>query len=196
MKLTRAYKKRLEPTSNLKNLCSYLEATRSLLAMILQIPPFDPSTSLRTTFLLRLTNDVLSCIPGYTPTLEEVPELADWLDDLDQAWVVVLRLQVWDPCAGAGVVVDLPADSDLKTSPMSQTEKTRLKSLLIGGMEMLEEQMEALSVDSNGQVEGVQHAETLTASEAFNDLFSRTSEELGMAEEKPSSATEVGICCA
>ncbi|KAF9265917.1 hypothetical protein L218DRAFT_986087, partial [Marasmius fiardii PR-910] len=186
IELTRAYKKRLEPTSNVRNLSSYLQGTRSLLAMTLQIPPFDPSTSLRTTFLLRLTNDAFSCIPGYTPTLEEVPDLVDWLDDLDQAWMVVLRLQVWDPREGVGVAVDLPANSDLKSSPMSQTEKTRLKSLLLGGMEMLEEWVEGLSGDSSN----VQGTETLTVAEVFNDLFSRTSKELGIAEDQPSSATE------
>ncbi|KAL0572542.1 hypothetical protein V5O48_009421 [Marasmius crinis-equi] len=164
-----------------------------MLSMILQIPPFDPSTSLRTAFLLRLTNDVFGSIPGYAPSRDVLPVLADWLDDIDQAWVVVLRLQVWDRNEGVGIAVDLPADSDLRSSPMNQTEKTRLKSLLVGGMEMLEEWIGILT---DGDVGGQDaNSKTLTVPDAFNDVFSRTCKELGIAEENPISSGEVGMSC-
>ncbi|ESK83757.1 hypothetical protein Moror_2075 [Moniliophthora roreri MCA 2997] len=183
IKLTRAYKKRVEPDSNVATLPSYLEITQKLLSMILQIPPFDPSTPLRTTFLLRLTNDVLNAIPGYTPNTQDLPTLLDWLDDLDQAWLVVLRLQVWDPKEGAGVTVEIPGDSNVRSSPMSQTERTRLKSLLLSGMEMLEGWMECLddrTADADEEESGMEDMlERLDVREGFNEVFSRTFRELG-----------------
>ncbi|KAK1229331.1 hypothetical protein PQX77_007620 [Marasmius sp. AFHP31] len=218
IELTRAFKKRLvinsrsprverttsfpicslEPTSNVRTLPEYLQATGATLSMILQIPPFDPSTSLRTAFLLRLTNEVFASIPGYPPSLGALPDLADWLDDIDQAWIVVLRLQVWDRNEGVGVTVDLPANSDLKSSPMNQTERTRLKSLLVGGMEMLEDWIGELKdgseSDGRGQVQV--DSENLTVSDAFNDLFSRTCSELEIGEENPIPlTTEIEMTC-
>ncbi|KAJ8093451.1 hypothetical protein AAF712_002239 [Marasmius tenuissimus] len=199
IELTRAFKKRLEPTSNVGTLPEYLQATGVMLSMILQIPPFDPSTSLRTAFLLRLTNEVFASIPGYPPSLGALPDLADWLDDIDQAWVVVLRLQVWDRNEGVGVTVDLPAASDLKSSPMNQTERTRLKSLLVGGMEMLEDWIGAMKDGSESESDGrgqVADSENLTVPDAFNDLFSRTCSLLEIGEENPiPSTTEIEMTC-
>ncbi len=68
---------------------AYLEETRHILALVLQIPPIDPSTSLRTAYLLRLTGESLGSIPGYKigtgdGVREILQDLADFLDDLDQ----------------------------------------------------------------------------------------------------------------
>ncbi|KAK7040275.1 hypothetical protein VNI00_009742 [Paramarasmius palmivorus] len=187
IKLTRGYKKRLDPDSHVPTLPSYLEVTQKLLSMILQIPPFDPSTSLRTTFLLRLTSDAFNAIPGYTPNAQDLPTLIDWLDDLDQAWLVVLRLQVWDPKEGAGITVELSTNSNVRSSPITQTERTRLKSLLLGAVEMLEGWMECLDgrtadVDGDeeqGDMEGM--LGRLEVRDGFNDVFSRTLRELGQS---------------
>jgi hypothetical protein len=122
------------------------------LAFILQIPPIDPSTSLRVAYLLHLTGDALGSITGYklAQTEEEaqstLQDLADFLDDLDQAWVAVLKSQVWDPTAGEGVDFVFPTtngetENQLRQSPPSQTDLARLKSLLYSGEANLEEWM-------------------------------------------------------
>ena len=54
-----------EESSTIRTLHAYLEASWHVLKVILQIPPVDPSTSLRTAYLLRLTGDVLKSITGY-----------------------------------------------------------------------------------------------------------------------------------
>ncbi|KAF9018419.1 hypothetical protein BDZ89DRAFT_1140024 [Hymenopellis radicata] len=110
LNMTRGYKKRSEPTTHLPTLQFYLESASTLLGLILQIPPVDPSTSLRTSYLLHLTNDVFGSATGYAPTAQNVVDLVDWLDDLDQAWLAVLHAQVWDPRKGAGM--DLVVDAD------------------------------------------------------------------------------------
>ncbi|KAG5637910.1 hypothetical protein H0H81_002671 [Sphagnurus paluster] len=171
-----------EPTTHLPTLREYLDAARKILSLILQIPPIDPSTSLRTAFLLRLTNDTLGSIVGYSPDSESLPEALDWLDDLDQAWLAILRAQVWDPAAGAGVdlYIDVAgASAGVKSSPVSQTERTRLRSLLIGSSASLEEWLE------NRKEHGVdgEDVETmlqrLGLQSEFDDLFSRTLDYLG-----------------
>lgn len=140
------------------------------MSLILQIPPIDPSTSLRTAFLLRLTNDVLSSIPGYPASPEVLLEVIDWLDDLDQAWLAVLQSQVWDPQAGAGADLLIEAACGMKSSPVTQTETTRLRSLLVGGTASLEEWLEGCSPEKD--VEGM--LERLGLQSEFDGLFSRT----------------------
>ncbi|KII89430.1 hypothetical protein PLICRDRAFT_698472 [Plicaturopsis crispa FD-325 SS-3] len=179
--ITRAYKKRTVPQSststapdtplNIPTLTSYLAATREVLSLILQIPPIDPSTSLRTTFLLRFTGETMSCICGYPPVAEDIPELLEWLDDLDNAWLTVLQARVWDPSLRAGVDLIIPAEEFSKpvhSTPLNQTERTRLRSLLVGGTSSLEEWLAGI-VDEEGEGE----------QQALDDLFSRTLEELG-----------------
>ncbi|KAF9009667.1 hypothetical protein BDQ17DRAFT_1274673, partial [Cyathus striatus] len=171
LELTRGYKKRSQPTSSVKTLHAYLSAARHLLSFILQIPPVDPSTSLRTTYMLRLTGDVLGAVCGYpltaSPTAPEdltedamdtspdstmpnvntpaaleadprstLTELIDFLDDLDQAWLAVLQRQLWDPDEGTGV--DLVLDVTYKSTPLTQTDIARLRSIIVGGEEVLE----------------------------------------------------------
>ncbi|KAJ7145010.1 hypothetical protein C8R43DRAFT_1108830 [Mycena crocata] len=193
LELTRNYKKRSQPSTHLPTLTLYLEASRTLLSLILQIPPIDPSTSLRTAYLLRLTNDVLASAPGYPADGETIPILLDWLDDLDQAWLSVLQAQVWDAENGpADLVIDAEAAATgMKSSPVSQTERTRLRSLLIGGSATLEEWLAAgestphtiIEEDEDetaspmGDVENV--LERLGVQDGFDELFFRTLQELG-----------------
>ncbi|KAH0584629.1 hypothetical protein H2248_010162 [Termitomyces sp. 'cryptogamus'] len=181
LQLMRGYKKRSEPTTHLPTLHDYLDASRQILSLILQIPPIDPSTSLRTAYLLRLTNDALSSIVGYPPDSDSLPEALDWLDDLDQAWLTVLEAQVWDPSTGAGVDLYIDAadaSGGIKTSPMSQTERTRLRSLLVGSSTSLEEWLENGKESQEEQnVENM--LERLGLQAEFDDLFSRTLDHLG-----------------
>lgn len=171
-----------DPSSTLETLSSYLQATHTVLSMILQIPPLDPSASLRTTLLLRLTGEVMSSIPGYKPDVQTLPQLLDWLNDLDRGWLAVLRSQAWDPDAHAGV--DLALDSQvvdgslaaLHSTPMNQTERTRLRSLLISGTATMEEWLVAL--DTGGQDYDMV-LETLGLQQGFDDLFSGTLAEMG-----------------
>ncbi|KAG6815354.1 hypothetical protein H0H93_010064 [Arthromyces matolae] len=180
LQLMRGYKKRSEPTTHLPTLHDYLEASRKILTLILQIPPIDPSTSLRTAFLLRLTNDSLNSMIGYPPYPQSIPEALDWLDDLDQAWLTVLEAQVWDPASGTGVDLYIDAadaSRGIKTSPVSQTERTRLRSLLVGSSANLEEW---LASHDGRQVEDVESMlERLGLQAEFDDLFSRTLDCLG-----------------
>ncbi|KAF5319017.1 hypothetical protein D9611_012656 [Ephemerocybe angulata] len=187
----RNFRKRAEASSTLRTLPQYLEEARHLMALILQIPPIDPSTSLRTFYLLRLTGDVLSDIPKYglfkptstSDTLDSDPpplpearidlyqvrgvlrDLLDFLDDLDQAWLAVLQGLAWVPESAEGsgfvdlhhVTAEPPSKNDSepegrasnghdehesegrKTTLPSQTDITRLKSLLLGGESAVED---------------------------------------------------------
>ncbi|KAM5542818.1 hypothetical protein V8D89_003779 [Ganoderma adspersum] len=187
--VTRNFKKRADPSSNLRTLPSYLEATHHLLSLVLQIPPVDPSTPLRTTLLLRLTGDVLSSIPGYGPALEPtaLPLLLSWLTDLDAAWLAVLRAQAWDPSHSRAVDALLPEGEGVRASRPSQTERTRLRSLLIGGTDALEEWLEKVTVNPPADVGA--EAEAVVAlslgqgragiEQAFNELFAGTLAEMG-----------------
>lgn len=163
---------------------------------MLEIPPIDPSTSLRTAYLLRLTNDILASVPGYPADADNIPILLDWLDDLDQAWLSVLQAQVWDPENGAAdLVIDAEAAAaGTKSSPISQTERTRLRSLLIGGSATLEEWLGDGGPQKNTIIEEDEEDEDEDASpvadvqgmlerlgvqDGFDELFWRTLQELG-----------------
>ncbi|KAF7353859.1 hypothetical protein MVEN_01071600 [Mycena venus] len=215
LELTRGYKKRSEPTTHLPTLPLYLEAAQKILAMVLQIPPVDPSTSLRTAYLLRLTNDVLASVPGYPADGSNIPILLDWLDDLDQAWLMILQAQVWDPENGpADLVIDAEdAATGTRSSPVTQTERTRLRSLLIGGSATLEEWLagaappppdtiheedEDEDADDAGPLNDVQDMlEELGVQDGFNELFWRTLQELGLGGDfvlpSDESVTEVSM---
>ncbi|KAI0628812.1 hypothetical protein C8Q77DRAFT_1067074, partial [Trametes polyzona] len=175
LEVTRNFKKRSDTSSTLPTLQAYLEATHHMLSLILQIPPIDPSAPLRTSLLLRLTGEVLQSIPGYTPDTETLPLLLAWLGDLDEAWLAVIRAQAWDPEECRGVDVDLPPDG--RVSHMSQTERTRLRSLLISGSDSLEEWLEGLDTRGEGSLEVT--LQRLGLEQSFNDLFSGTLAELG-----------------
>ncbi|KAJ6630307.1 hypothetical protein B0H10DRAFT_1984021 [Mycena sp. CBHHK59/15] len=194
LELTRGYRKRYEPTTHLPTLSLYLEASQKILSMILQIPPIDPSTSLRIAYLLRLTSDVLSSVPGYPADAENIPILLDWLDDMDQAWLSVLQAQVWDPENGpADLVIDAEAAAaGTNSSPITQTERARLRSLLVGGATTLEEwlagggprQTAIVEDDEDGKSTGAEQdvesmLQRLGVQDSFDELFWRTLQELG-----------------
>ena len=193
----------MEQTSSLKTLSAYIEAARKLLVMILQIPPLDPSTGLRIAYLLRLTGDVLCSIPGYSigsstssPTSQEnLQELVDFLDDLDQSWIAVLQGQIWDPELAEGVDLILPIEDvarpldsipSLKSTPPSQTDITRLRSLLFSGEASLEEWLtnqgaQPADVDNGGDDLGdvSNMLARMGLLEEFDSLFARTLNYLG-----------------
>lgn len=183
-----------EETSSLKTLSAYIEAVRRLLALILQIPPLDPSTGLRIAYLLRLTGDVLNSIPGYTLGMDKtiiqqtLQDLVDFLDDLDQAWLSVLQGQVWDPERGEGIDLIVPVEEaiNLKFNLPSQTDLTRLRSLLFTGQSALEEWLsgersqrdaQAAQTEDLGDVSGMLSRMGLL--HEFDSLFSRTLDFLG-----------------
>lgn len=124
-------------------------------------------------------------------------DLADFLDDLDQAWVAVLKGQVWDPRTAEGVGLHIPASraasdpSDasntnpavlprpFKSSPPSQTDLTRLRSLLLGGESALEDwmgnQREHGDESAPDELENVSAMlDHLGLLDDFDSLFSRT----------------------
>lgn len=144
--------------------------------MILQIPPVNPSASLRVTLLLRLTGDVLGSITGYRPDVETLPALLDWMNDLDRGWLAVLRSQPWDTESRKGVDVSTEEVELLQSSPMNQTERTRLRSLIIGGTSRMEEWL--VELDTGGQDYEVV-LQTLGLQQGFDDLFSGTLAEMG-----------------
>ena len=163
---------RFQPDSTLPSLSAYLKSSQQILSLILQIPPVDPSTSLRTALLLRLTNDAVTSITGYPCHQEVLPELLDWMDDLDQAWMAVLQSQIWDPEHGEGVDLVVSADEALagfKSTPTSQTDRARLRSLIIAGLEALGEWSQATV------------PEDLAMQANFDNLFSRITDGLNGA---------------
>jgi hypothetical protein len=181
----------------LRTLRAYLEAARHLLLLVIQIPPIDPSTGLRIAYLLRFTGDVLFAIPGYqletsttTGIQETLRDVLEFLGDLDQAWLAVLQSQVWDPTTGQAVdlVVDDPNPPSnislalsIKSTPPSQTDVTRLQSLLFTGGSSLEEWLanEKSRVDDadNDDVSGM--LDRMGLLEEFDSLFVRTLDFLG-----------------
>ena len=165
---------RSHPSSNLTTLPAYLEASHHLLNLILQIPPIDPSASLRSTLLLRLTGEVLNSVPGYTPDEKSLSILLEWLQDLDNGWLAVLRSQGWDSVARSRISIQLPDGA--RSGSVSQTDRTRLKSMLVAGAEMLEEWVELLRAQLGD--EETQDIET-TLGGQLEDLFSGTLTEMG-----------------
>ncbi|KAJ3480385.1 hypothetical protein NLI96_g8382 [Meripilus lineatus] len=188
LEITRNFKKRSDPSSNLPSLSDYLNATHTLLSLILQIPPIDPSTSLRTTLLLRLTGEVMDSILGYKPEPRFLSQLLEWLGDLDNAWLAVLRSQTWDTETAQGVdlIIDqegAAATPNIRSTPMNQTERARLRSLLIGGTARMEEWLVNLgspSTTAETDSEGLDDMlERLGLQQGFDDLFSGTLSEMG-----------------
>jgi hypothetical protein len=128
----------------------------------------------------------LSSIPGYPPNLDTLADLLEFLDDLDQAWVAVLDSQIWDPNSRTAVDLilsaeDFTANNDSNTqsihsTPMNQTERTRLRSLLVTGTAQLEEWL--AGADKDG-VERESILERAGLQQGFDDLFERTLAEMG-----------------
>ena len=115
--LSRGYAKRYEPNSStaLASLTAYIEQVDQLLRIVTQIPPHGSALSLLTSYLLRITGDVVDHVPNYrlavgfddkhpmvehkeqNPTqtrfaaiLEELRASLVLLDLLDRAWNAIL----------------------------------------------------------------------------------------------------------
>lgn len=159
--------------------------------------------ALRTAFLLRLTGEVLTSIAGYAPTADTLPHLLALLTELDSGWCAVLRAQAWDADVREGVDVEVPVSKPNTTStstaesqmdadfslvgapPVSQTDRTRLRSILAGGSARLEEWLEkGLHVEGADDLE--QALERLGLQQSFDDLFIETLSEMGEFTEEMS----------
>ncbi|KAI9436225.1 hypothetical protein H4582DRAFT_2112150 [Lactarius indigo] len=165
------YRKRHEPGSELPTLRAYLDAMRSLLALTLQVPPVAPSGMLRTSLLLRLTNTVMEDVPGYSADSTDLVPLLKWLNLLDRGWFAVLCMQAWDPVGGEGV--NLPQHLLEKIPPPTQTDRTRVHSLLVTGTGTLEDWMEGKREDSEDSL--VHDMRRLGHQSAFDELHGGSS---------------------
>ena len=123
---------------------------------------------------MRLTGDVLNSVPGYTPDEKALPLLLDWLQDLDEGWLAALRSQGWDPATRSRAMVRLPDGA--RPGSLSQTERTRLKSVLVSATEMLEEWVELLQTRL-GEEKMLDIKAALGG--RLEDLFSGTLTEMG-----------------
>ncbi|KAG9017139.1 hypothetical protein FRB90_001614 [Tulasnella sp. 427] len=135
LEINRSFKKRADPSSSLPHLHQYLSAVRPILSIVLQIPPLDPSASLRVAFLLTVTGDILTAVPAYPligppPTSTPQPtdpraveltlvQLIDCISHLDKGWAAVLDAQAWDPVTGEG------KGAYIATGGPSETDKAR-----------------------------------------------------------------------
>ncbi|KAI0294674.1 hypothetical protein B0F90DRAFT_1940329 [Multifurca ochricompacta] len=164
------HSKRHEPGSKLATLRTYLEAMRVLLTLTLQVPPISTSGMLRISLLLRLTGTVIEDTSGYAPDSVDLAPLLEWLDLLDRGWLSVLCMQGWDPARGEGV--DLPPHLLERAPPPTQTDCTRIHSLLVTGTSTLEDWMEGKRKD---EVENLVHdMRRLGYQSSFDELFHRT----------------------
>ena len=153
---------RTQLSSTLRTLDLYLSETHTLLSIILQIPPISRSqASLRTTLLLRLTGDALMAIPNYNIQddidIDGILRLLlAWLDDLDRGWSAVLRRQAWDPEQRKGYIIPVKLENSdnsvTEISAVNQTERTRLRSLIVSGTAALEEWLDGIRFSSAGSI--------------------------------------------
>jgi hypothetical protein len=125
----------------------------------------------------------MSSISGYPADLATLPDLLEFLDDLDQAWVTVLDSQIWDPNSKAAVDLIVTAgnltDSNsnrIHSTPMNQTERTRLRSLLVTGTAQLEEWLTGITNEGEEYQGALERA---GLQQKFEDLFMRTLAEMG-----------------
>ena len=142
---------------------------RTLLTLTLQIPPVTLSGMLRTSLLLRLTGIVLDDIVGYRPDVADLIPLLQWLDMLDRGWFSVLCRHAWDPMRGG---VELPEELLKKTPLPTQTDCTRVHSLLATGISALENWMEGKDEDEEDNL--VHDMRLLGRQSTFDELFHRT----------------------
>lgn len=158
-------------TSSLRSMTAYIDVIRPLFTLVLLIPPASSAVHLRASLLLRLTGEFLDCIPGYDP--DDFNTLLDFFGEIDRGWLAVLRSQVWDAAASRGV--DTTSDQE----PISQTERTRLRSVLLCGTDKLEEWLEGMislagEPDSEAEARELEHLR-----QRFDDLFDGTLAEMG-----------------
>jgi hypothetical protein len=161
---------RHDPESKLSTLRAYLLAMQTLFSLTLQIPPVPPSGMLRISLFLRLTGTAMEDIPGYSPDSTDLVPLLDWLDMLDRGWLSVLCRRAWDPSRGDGM--ELPEESLEKTPLPTQTDCTRVHSLLITGINALENWFEGDDEDEEDSL--VHDMRRLGHQNTFDELFHRT----------------------
>ena len=161
---------RHDPESKLPTLRAYLLAMRSLFSLTLQIPPVPPSGMLRISLFLRFTGIAIEDIPGYSPDGMDLIPLLEWLDMLDRGWLSVLCRRAWDSVRGEGV--ELPEESLEKTPLPTQTDCTRVHSLLITGVSTLENWIEGKDEDEEDSL--IHDMRRLGHQSTFDELFRRT----------------------
>jgi len=146
---------------------------RTLLTLTLQIPPVALSGMLRISLLLRLTGTVLDDIVGYLPDVADLVPLLQWLDMLDRGWLSVLCRHAWDPMRGG---VELPEELLMKAPLPTQTDCTRVHSLLVTGISALENCMEGKDEDEDEDEDDnlVHNMRRLGYQSTFDELFHRT----------------------
>jgi hypothetical protein len=88
-----------------------------------------------------------------------------------------LQSKVWDPASRAGVDLIVEASVPLRSSPINQTERTRLHSLLVGGEAGLEEWL--MEMDTGGEEDLQIVLQKVGVQDGFDNLFRRTLDELG-----------------
>ena len=118
---------------------------------------------LRAELLLRFTGEVLDAIPQYPPSLEVLPRLRSFIDELDKGWVAVLDAKLWDTETSRGrdvqralpnmifspTVEDIPPGTPIySATPVSQTESTRLNSLLDSACDRIEDWLDLIGENS------------------------------------------------
>jgi len=190
-KLDGDWKKRSVPSSPAATLTQYLDRVQRLLEFTLQMPPTGSWAWMRTDFLLRIMGDALKSVPKYPcPPLSmssdvngengALTKLLAFLDTLDRGWLAVLRGQTWDVERGEGVdTMDVDGGTGTGAAgKMSQTERTRLRSMLFSDTTPLEAWL--MGESENGSSEGDDSGARAIALErlGLNDLFSRTLGEL------------------
>lgn len=178
-------------SSILRTVDAYIEAVRPLLTVVLLIPPVGASSFLRSSLLLRLTGEILDSITGYIPAAFD--QILDILGDLDRGWVAVLRSQQWNAEEKIGEGVPSAPTLQLggpllQRNSISQTDRTRLRSLLSSAMDNFEEWIETVvSRRTSGDLESAaveparsaELIELMKVQQSFDDLFTGTLAELG-----------------
>ena len=104
--------------------------------------------------------------------VEERKQLAEWLDDLDKAWLGVMQMQVWDWKVGEFVDLEVAAEGGGGVGgavEMCQTDRARLRSTILDVHAVLERW---LVLKGGEEEEG-------EADEGFEGMFSRTLMEMG-----------------
>ncbi|KAF8610748.1 hypothetical protein BDV93DRAFT_601713 [Ceratobasidium sp. AG-I] len=86
LELTQGVRKRNEPDSPYNTLSAYVAAASSLVTMVLLIPPTSSSASIRTSWLLRITGDILEDVPAYSlgTKPDPTPNIPDPTEDEDE----------------------------------------------------------------------------------------------------------------
>ena len=131
-------------------------------------------------------------IPGYSPDGMDLIPLLEWLDMLDRGWLSVLCRRAWDPVRGEGV--ELPEESLEKTLLPTQTDRTRVHSLLITGVRTLENWLEGKEEDEEDSL--VHDMRRLGHQSTFDESFHRTFtklHELGSGEGADDTVFGLGL---